>query len=725
MCGTATKADGKILVSFFCVMAGVLTAAAGQLKWVGAAGGAWNTTAQNWQDENGDPSAWVDGSTAVFGDDGGASITASGTIDVGGLKFQGTTRPTISGGTLKFAAQMPIDMNTYKGATISSALKFSNGFVANFVQPECAHPGYLVCRGNGKWDVYSGGTNTLWRNCRLEDLEIKSLYFHKVSSAGVIGSPLLAHSYIQTWKDGILTVQFQYPNGVLNLIDWIKLEFYQDGEDVKVKGLRIRSLKTKVNGEQLKLGDDFLALDAAGLLSGGVSPLYDAGVNTSSGWGVRGDEIHAEPKGTLEFSGGFAHTNATTVIGSCIVSNGTWQITGNDSGRQQHKFDTGDRLSGNGSLLIKHTGATSTVYFDYYFTNSLTGGLTIDGGRLTCHGSTFKGTQACGPGCPVRVINGGWFYFNTYAHETLGGNSDTGTTLYVGPNSKFTSSRSHRNIRWVRTIIDGGSLTADYESSTWPVSQEVFDLTLRNGAQVTEAATSIGCLCFGTSGKVTTTPRLTVDGTNEITVAGRIRLMTDGNYGWNGDSQYTTFDTRQNLRLTGGIMTAFTNAQYYAVGRRLRKCGAGKLIFDYSQDDYPANSQRENTIEVCVDQGTLELRKSNSIVRTQALSIYGDGAVTSAANVSTDVSKLTVGGTDAVNTINFASGSFLTCTNLTFAANAKGLNLTGEVGSKTFRVGTEKSLTSAQLSKVWINGHHAVQDQDGYLVPAGLMVIVR
>ena len=312
-----TRGWGKLLVSLLGVMASVLTAAAGTLKWVGASGAAWNTTAQNWQDENGDPSAWVDGSIAEFGDDGGANIAASGTINLGGLVFKGTTRPTISGGTLHFAAQMPIDVNTYKGATISSKLTFADGFVANFVQPECAHPGFLTCRGYGTWDIYTGGTNTLWRNCRLEDLEIKSLYFHKVNSAGVIQSPLLAHAYNSTWTDGKLRIQFQYPSGALSNIDCVMLEFEQVGDDVTVKGMRIRSLKTKVNGELIKLGDDFLALDAAGLLSGGMSKIYD-GVNTS-GWCVYGSEIHVEPKGTLEFSGGWAHTNATTVIGDHVM----------------------------------------------------------------------------------------------------------------------------------------------------------------------------------------------------------------------------------------------------------------------------------------------------------------------------------------------------------------------------------------------------------------------
>ena len=107
-----TRGWGKLLVSLLGVMAGILSAAAGTLKWVGASGAAWNTTAQNWQDENGDPSAWVDGSIAEFGDDGGASIAASGTINLGGLVFKGTTRPTISGGTLHFAADN-IDLHSF------------------------------------------------------------------------------------------------------------------------------------------------------------------------------------------------------------------------------------------------------------------------------------------------------------------------------------------------------------------------------------------------------------------------------------------------------------------------------------------------------------------------------------------------------------------------------------------------------------------------------------
>ena len=310
-------------------------------------------------------------------------------------------------------------------------------------------------------------------------------------------------------------------------------------------------------------------------------------------------------------------------------------------------------------------------------------------------------------------------------------------TLNVGGSSKAVVNPPHVNFEAGDKILVAsnghyvGTLTASQSGDNVTFSGSITDPVVGEPLYFYFLGNKdTGTLTAGTSGSTSCTVNIS-DQTNYphlpvISMGVSINRSTGETVNYaSGTTSYEAQLHNKCSLMKFNVTTTSTRTICYAVGRRLRKCGAGKLIFDYSQDDYPAYSQRENTIEVCVDQGTLELRKSNSIVRTQALSIYGDGAVTSAANVSTDVSKLTVGGTDAVNTINFASGSFLTCTNLTFAANAKGLNLTGEVGSKTFRVGTEKSLTSAQLSKVWINGHHAVQDQDGYLVPAGLMVIVR
>ena len=690
---------GKALALAISAVACASAAVAGRLEWVGASGGTWDTTTQNWQDEDGNPSAWVNGSIAVFGDNGGTSISipSSLTNSLGGLVFNGTTAPTISGGALSFASQMPIDMQTYKGATISSRMLTPGGFVANFVKPTCIHPGFLECKG-AEWDRYKGATNTVWRDCSLEDLEIKSAYIYTFRLA-----PLFARAYNHEWVNGQLKVQFQYDTKGSEGIYCVIVFFAQDGADVTARISSCGVYKNDRDGNLLQLGDDFTSL------SGGSAMVLD-GVTTTSGLGVKGGEIVAEPKGTLQVGGAW-----TTPIGTCVVSNGTLQITGG-----QRSFDAGDKLTGNGALYIKNTDASKySVRFTSTFANELTGGLTVDKAYLLLNGNgNFKGNRACGPGCPIRILNGGLVYSYNWAHECFGGNSLSGTTLYIGTNSTLSMKATHRNLSYVDTVVDGGTIKY-YDNS----AGHARNLTLRNGAQVVESDTAtIGGLRFGCYGASTVTPRVRIDGENPVTIASRIRIYKEPNASWSGDTQYTTFDTRTELRLTGGIMNVATDDDASRAGVRVRKCGAAKMILDYSQDDYPANSQRANNIEMCVDRGTLELRKSHAIVSTQALSLAGDGVVSSAENVSTDVAMMTVGGTNALD---FAAGSAITCTNLAFSSSAMKLNLTGEVGETTFRVGTRKCLTASQLRQVKINGHPVVQNEDGYVVLSGLAIYVK
>lgn len=689
----ASKTSKLLSTIFGVVVFALMPAAADTLEWVGASGGTWDTTTQNWQDENGNPSAWVDGSTAVFGDNGGANVTVSGTVSLGGLVFNGTTAPTISGGTLSFASQMPIELQTCKGATITSALTLSNGFVVNFVKPTCIHPDFLECRGSGQWDKYAGATNTIWRNCRIEDLDIKSANIYTWQL-----KPLFARAYNQKWKNGELEVQFQYDTKGSEGIYCVIVHFAQDGDDVTARIVACCIYKTDKAGNLLQLGDDLSTL------SGGSALVLD-GIITTSGLGVKGGEIAVEPKAPLQLDGTW------TPVGTCAVSNCAIQVTGGS-----HAYNSNGRLEGNGTLIVKNTQASSyTVDFLNGFVNKLTGGLVVDGAMLRINGNNGeKAVNACGPGCPIRIINGGQIYCWNWAHNSFGGGSNTGVSLYIGTNSSLRATKSHRNLQYLQTVVDGGTIKLDGNASNC----HAFEMTLRNGAQATSPDGMSDFLGFGLGND---TPRLRVDGDSEVTLASHIRIYKNDNI-WDANSAYTTFDTRADLRLTGGILSSSSGDGSAFAGLRLRKCGAAKLIFDYSQDDYPANSQSVNKIEVCVDRGALELRKSNAIVSTQALSLYGEGAVTSSANISTDVAKLTVGGT---NTIDFAAGSVLTCTNLTFTAAAKKLNLTGEVGDRSFRVGTTKCLTNAQLAQVRINGHHAVQTQDGYLVLAGFAIVVK
>ena len=697
----------RFVFSLVLMIGGFASALGGTLEWIGASGGTWDTTTQNWQDENGDPSVWVDGSTAVFGDLGGSSIAVSGTVNLGGLVFKGATAPTISGGTLAFASQMPIDLQSDKGAIITSALTIPGGFVAK-AERSCEWTDLLPCKGVPDWDWLTGVPVTLWKNRRLEEIDIVSANMFTFRM-----TPLPVKAYNHTWMNGKLRVQFQYKSeseGIYCVI----VDFAQDGDDITACVYRCRVRKYDTQNNLLSLGDDFVALDAAGRITSGYTKVLD-GVLFTQGLGLK--DIVAEPKAPLQFNGAWS-----TPVGACVVSNCALQVTG-----RQHTFDTGDSFLGNGTMIVKNTSTSSfTFRFNNSFTNGITGRFIVDGAQLYLYGNgNFKANRAFGPGCQIRVVNGGMINAYRWAHESFGGNGNFGTSLYIGTNSMLKSTLSNHNIKYLRTVVDGGTINfvRDSQFSGSP-SYQIADLTLRNGAQVIQAGTDPSSLIFGIDGRnITKTPRLIVDGEDEVTVADRIRIMIDGNAGsWSGDNQYTTFDTRADLRLTGGIMTAPPSSDSYTVGRRLRKCGAAKLIFDYSQDDYPADSQRENSIEICVDRGALELRRSNSVVATQALSLYGEGTVASAANVSTDVALLTVGGT---NTIDFAVGSVLTCTNLTFTAAAKKLNLTGEVGDRSFRVGTSKCLTNAQLAQVRINGHHAVQTQDGYLVLAGLTIVVR
>ena len=120
--------------------------------------------------------------------------------------------------------------------------------------------------------------------------------------------------------------------------------------------------------------------------------------------------------------------------------------------------------------------------------------------------------------------------------------------------------------------------------------------------------------------------------------------------------------------------------------------------------------------------------KTTTLRQIAVLETPTEGRITIGDTVVFDSEKGILGGSTmarGTNVIDFAAGSSLTCTNLAFTENAKGLSLTGTVGDRSFHVGTTKFLTKAQLSKVRINGHHVIQDQNGYLIPGGFAMVIR
>jgi hypothetical protein len=58
------------------------------LYWAGGSSNTWDTTALNWLDSSGRPSAWVNGSDAIFAGSSGGTIHISGSVAANSLTFQ-------------------------------------------------------------------------------------------------------------------------------------------------------------------------------------------------------------------------------------------------------------------------------------------------------------------------------------------------------------------------------------------------------------------------------------------------------------------------------------------------------------------------------------------------------------------------------------------------------------------------------------------------------------
>jgi len=283
--------------------------------------------------------------------------------------------------------------------------------------------------------------------------------------------------------------------------------------------------------------------------------------------------------------------------------------------------------------------------------------------------------------------------------------------MYIGQGAKFSENGVNFNLDSVALTVDGGICELN-NASTY-----IQDMTVMNGAQVTEIA-KVGPYWFGRNSY---TPRLTCCGSSEVTIAAHLRLYKNENGSWNPDVQYLTVNTLADLRLTGGFMMSNQTAAHYN-GMRIRKTGPSKLIFDYSQNDSAFQDEiHAYTIEQCVDEGTLELAKSAAIVTTEPVSLYGYSTIQADAGTVNAGGALTVGGT---NTVNIVGNGTLSFSSASFAEGAK-LNITGDIKVGSFRIGTSRCISAADMAKVRINGKRATQNGDGYIFLSGAMIVIR
>ena len=80
-------------------LSSLVPAVAETLTWNGAAGAKWNTTDENWLDENSEPTAWKDGADAFFATEAATPVVGRGAISVRNISVASTVsvKPVITG----------------------------------------------------------------------------------------------------------------------------------------------------------------------------------------------------------------------------------------------------------------------------------------------------------------------------------------------------------------------------------------------------------------------------------------------------------------------------------------------------------------------------------------------------------------------------------------------------------------------------------------------------
>ena len=540
--------------------------------------------------------------------------------------------------------------------------------------PAFANPNLLPAASA---EAYSGAETLLWKNRSLADIEFKSA-FGRNHSKTVQKQALPYNRKIES--DGRTSVQFRYYYNDSGGVLCTKVLFRQNGNDIYAQIYR-------VGARTLDIARDWDDADIG--FPGAMAKVYDGVLTTGGGWGL------GDIKATLKTVAPIEFTNMNELPENLAVSNGEFKV----SSGADIEFNRGT-YSGDGTLHLVGGSFTQTGAA----TNAITGKLIFDGTK--CLVSKVTGDAICGSGAEIELVNGGELITT---NSSINGIGSSNVKMYVGPGSKFSENGNNFNLNSVALTVDGGLCELN-NAVTY-----IQNMTVMNGAQVTENA-RVGSYWFGRNSH---TPRLTCDGTNEVTIAAHLRLYKNENGSWNPDVQWLTVDTLADLRLTGGFMMSNQTQAHYN-GMRIRKTGPAKLIFDYSQNDF-VDEIHAYTIEQCVDEGTLELAKSASIVPTQPVSLYGNGAIQVDAGTVNEGGLLTVGGTNVVGIVN---GGMIAFSNATFTVGAR-LNITGDVGFTSFRIGTSRCLSGSDISKIRLNGKRVVQDDEGYIGVGGFSILIR
>lgn len=466
--------------------------------------------------------------------------------------------------------------------------------------------------------------------------------------------------------------------------------------------------------------------NGSGTLTIGASVALDTNTLTLNGTGNASAVLAGVISGTggLTKSGSASWTlaaaSANTYTGATTISGGSLILSMQNMGTANNLIDAGSSLimSGGTLNLTGKNSGTSTQTF-----NTVT---------LNAGASTIAVSSNGGAGTTLTLNNLSRSVGSTVNFQPMDGNSFIATDAANGTLGWATIN----NAGWV-TVAGGFGGPATYTSDTWGAGLNT-DVTT-SSSPASDATT--GTLRFNTAAANI----VTLAGTNTISSGGILvtsavganaSTITGGSLRGANGSDLVVF---QNNTTSGGSLTIASSIVDNTSATGLTKAGQGSLHLT------GVNNYTGNTV---INSGAISFSGSNTSIGNVyvnsggTLRIGANNTLPDTANLTLNGGSLALGGayTDTLGTLTLTSGSMLNFANggggtlvfgdshlLTWSGTLTIMNYA--VGTSSLQFGSSSSgLTGSQLSNITFNGYTnsgaAQIDGSGLVLPTGTLTAV-